>query len=183
MAIAGALLLTMVMATALGAMTLVAAIERRASHAYAGAVRLRAAAQGAAALTAEELALGDWSAALGGAGSAHWSSPPAGVDVPASTARLRAEAMMGGAHGADTPVWQVFIQTPWAAVTGLPEAVGAVSWVADDWSELDGRAAEDSNGLILVRALAKEREAEAWVEVLYGRAADGRLRVRHIRTW
>jgi hypothetical protein len=55
--------------------------------------------------------------------------------------------------------------------------------VADDWSELDGSPVDDSNGLILVRALAKEREAEAWAEVLYGRAPDGRLRVRHIRTW
>ena len=183
MAVVGALLLTLIMATAISAMTLVASIERRASRAYATAVRLRAAAEAAAVMTAEELAAADWPAALLGAGSAHWRVPAAEFDTAAFTARIRAEAMMGGAHGADTPVWQVFVQTPWAAVTGQPGHAAVVTWVADDWSDEDGRPADDSNGLVLVRALAKEREAEAWAEVLYGRAANGRLRVRHIRAW
>jgi hypothetical protein len=183
MAVIGALLLTIVMSTAVAAMTLVAAIERRSASAYSTTVRLRGAAEGAVALTGEELAAPDWTPALAGAGSAHWSVPATAFDTPALTARIRAEAMMGGGHGADTPVWQVFVQTPWEGVTGRTGAIAVVSWVADDWSESDGRAGEDSNGLILVRAVAKERETEAWAEALYSRGANGRLAIRHIRTW
>ena len=183
MAVIGALLLTIVMSTALAAMTLVAAIERRASNAYGRAMALRGAAEGAAVLTAAELATASWPGALAGGGSAHWSVPAAGFDTLALTSRLRAETMSSGAHAADTPFWQVFLQSPWGDVTGQPGQIAVVSWVADDWAELDGRPAEDSNGLILVRTVAKEREAEAWVEVLYGRGADGWLRTRHIRAW
>ena len=182
-AVVGALLLAIIMSTALGAMTLVAAIERRASNGYGRALALRGAAEGAAALTAEELAAADWAAALTGGGSGYWSVPAAGFDTLTLTSRLRAEAMSSGAHAADTPFWQVFLQSPWADVTGHATNIAVVAWVADDWAELDGRTAEDSNGLILVRAVAKEREAEAWVEVLYGRGAGGRLRARHIRAW
>jgi hypothetical protein len=183
MALIGGLLLTIVVSTALAAMVVVSTIERRASAAYLLALELRMAAEGALALTLEELRTADWTAALAGAGSAHWAAPRPGLDIPALTAAIQAETMMAGAHGADTPVWQVFAQAEWAVVTGLPGRVEVASWVADDWLEGDGDPRRDSNGVLLVRAVAAAGVAVAWTEALCGRDPDGRIRLRHGRSW
>jgi hypothetical protein len=171
------------LSAALGGMTLVAAIERRAASGYRVALELRSAAGSAIGLTAAELEVADWEAALSGSGSTYWRDPAPGFDVAAATARLRAEAMSGGAHGADTPVWQVFAQSPWQAVSGRDSRIHVISWVADDWLEQDGRPAADANGRLLIRALAFAGDAEAWAEAVCGRAAGGPLRVEHIRIW
>ena len=138
--------------------------------------------QGAVALAVGELAEAEWDSLLSGSGSVHWRTPAPGFDVAAATLRLRAETMMSGAHGADTPVWHVFAQTPWDAVAGRSSRVRLVSWVADDWTEQDGQPAADSNGRVIVRALAFAGDAEAWAEAVCGRAG-GRVRVEHIRVW
>jgi hypothetical protein len=183
MALIGAILLSIVLSTALGGMVIVAAIERRSASAYGAAVALRAAAEGAIVLSAAELEAASWTPLLAGGGSSHWRDPPPGFGLAAVTARLRTEAMLGGAHGADTPVWQVFVQASWAAVTGQPGQIHVVTWAADDWFEQDGRPLEDSNDRILVRALALRGEAEAWGEALCRRGEDGRIRIEHIRFW
>jgi len=186
MALTGALLLMMILSAALGSVVIVAGIERRVSVAYRVSVELREAAGGAAALTAGELETVDWSAALAGGGSAHWTVPQPGLDLAALTAANQAETMMAGAHGADTPVWRVFAQAPWPVMAGGPAGPGAqhvVTWVADDWQEIDGNPGRDSNGRILVRAAALRGPAAAWLEAVGARDSDGRVRLRHVRTW
>lgn len=183
MALIAALLLTVVVSTATGAILVVAGIERRASAGYRLAVDLRAAAEGILALAVEELASADWSAVLAGSGSAHWRDPQQDLDVPALTAALQAETMMGSAHGADTPVWQAFAEGSWAAVTGGPGPARVAAWVADDWSERDSDPRRDSNDLLLVRAVAASGVSAAWTEALFWRDADGRIRLRHARSW
>ena len=183
MALMAALLLAIVVSTAMGAIVVVAGIERRASAGYRVAVDLRAAADGILALTVAELAAADWSAVLAGAGSAHWRAPQPDLDVAAITAALQAETMMRTAHGADTPVWQAFAEASWAAVTGEPGPARVAAWVADDWSEKDGDPRRDSNGLLLVRAMAASGVSAAWTEALCDRDADGRIRLRHARSW
>jgi len=182
-ALIAALLLGIVVSTAMGAIVIVAGIERRASAGYRLAVDLRAAAEGILALTVEELAAADWSAVLAGSGSAHWRAPQPDLDVPALTAALRAETMMVTAHGADTPVWQPFAEANWAAATGEPGRARVASWVADDWSETDGDPRRDSNDLLLVRAVAASGVSAVWAEALCERDADGRIRLRHARSW
>lgn len=183
MALIAALLLTVVVSTAMGAIVIVAGIERRASAGYRVAIDLRAASKGILALAVQELGAADWNAALAGSGSAYWRSAPDDLDVPALTAALRAETVMGSAHGADTPLWQPFAQASWAAVAGEPGRARVAAWVADDWSEQDGDPGRDSNGLLLVRAVAVSGVAASWTEALCGRDADGRIRLRHTRSW
>lgn len=183
MALIAALLLAVVVSTAMGAIVVVAGIERRASAGYRLALDLRAAADGILAVTLEELGAADWRAVLAGSGSARWQAPQQELDVPALTAALQAEAMKGSAHGADTPVWRAFSQASWAAVTSEPGPARVATWVADDWSEQDGDPGRDSNGLLLVRAVAASGAAAAWTEALCGRDAGGRIRLRHVRSW
>lgn len=183
MALIGALLLAIVLSTALGGMALVAAIERRTSAAHRAAVHVRMAAEGAAALAMGELTAGAWDAALGGGGSAAWMRPEAGLDTAALTSAVRSEAMMASDHGADTPVWQLFARAPWAAVTGAAGPVHIAVWVADDWAETDANPAADSNGEVLVRAVAVAGLSTAWFEAVLRREPDGRIRMRHARSW
>lgn len=183
MALIGALLVTILLSTALGAIAIAGGIERRAAAAYRLSVELRAASEGALAVTIAELAAASWSAALAGSGSAYWRDPPPGVDVAGLTGEVRAESMMASAHGADTPVWQVFAQAEWRAVTGHPGRAGVLSWVADDWTERDGNPVQDANGMVLVRAVAVLGEARAWTEALCAKEGNGRLKVRHSRSW
>ena len=183
MALIGALLLSLLLSTALGGMTVVATIERRASSGFRQSLELRAAVHGAIALGVAELDGGNWEQPLAGSGSVYWRAPAPGFDLAGVTARLRAEAMMSGAHGADTPFWQVFAQSPWPSVTGRAGRIHVVSWIADDFTEADGEPRADSNGRLMIRALAFAGEAEAWGEAVCGRAEDGRIRLEHIRTW
>lgn len=182
-ALIGALLLTVVLSTALGGMALIAAIERRTSGAHRTSVQLRMAAEGALAVAAGELAAGDWDAALSGAGSATWMRPAAAFDAGALTSAVRAETMMASGHGADTPVWQLFVQAPWTAVTGAAGQIHIAVWVADDWAETDGDPGHDTNGELLLRAVAAAGLPAAWREAVLRRELDGRVLIRHARSW
>lgn len=184
MALAAALLLTLVLTTAIGGMAMVASIERRVAAAHRTSVELRFAAEGSLALVAEELSRHDWSSLLRGAGSDRWHQPvsPA-IDLAALTLGISRETMMAGAHGADTPVWQVFAFAPWRQITGQPGRGDLVIWIADDWEEGDADPAADSNGLVLVRAAAFDGPAVAWTEALFQLDETGRPRPRHVRVW
>jgi hypothetical protein len=178
-----ALLLTIVLSTALGGVAMIAAIERRTAAAHATSLQLRLTAQSAAAMAAGELGAIGFDAALQGASSA-WRVPLSQpLDLDGLSAGLRREAMMQSSHGADTPVWRLFAHAPWLAVSGLPGPGQAVMWVADDWAEGDGDPLRDGNGLVLVRAAAFAGRAAAWTEALCGRDAGGRVDVRHVRSW
>lgn len=183
MALIGALLLSVVLATALGGMAIVAAVERRAAAAYRLTLELRAAAAGMAAVALGELARADWEPPLAGSGSVHWMTPQPGLDIAGLTAAVRADTMMTSSHGADTPVWQVFAQAAWPAVSGHAGTPLVAVWVADDWAEGDGDPGRDSNGLVLVRAVAVSGVSAAWFEALCVREAGGVLRMRHARSW
>jgi hypothetical protein len=184
MALAAALLVTLVCGSVLAAATLVAGLERRAASAYATAAALRHAAAGGLVAAAGELEARDWGPVLAGGVSEYWQGSVAvSTDVAGLSAALERETMSGSAHGADTPSWQVFIRTPWAGVAGQGGRIDLVVWVADDWQERDANPAADSNGLILVRAAAVQGPALAWSEGLFGRDPEGRLRPVHTRVW
>lgn len=184
MALAGALLLTLVLGAMLAGAALVAGIERQTSAAYRLSTALRFAAEGGLALAADELERSPWVALLAGAGSATWLQPGSpGADVPGLTAVVERETMMSGSHGADTPSWRVLAHVPWAVVAGHPARGDLVVWVADDWEEADGDPRADSNGLLLVRAAAVEGPAVAWAEALMSLDEAGRVRPRHARMW
>lgn len=182
-ALIGALLLSLVLATALGGMAIVSAVERRAAAAYRLTLELRSAAAGMAAVALGELALADWTPPLAGSGSAHWMRPQPGLDIAGLSAAIRADTMMMSSHGADTPVWQVFAQAAWPMVSGHPGTALVAVWVADDWAEGDGDPGRDSNGLLLVRAVAVSGVSTAWLEALCVREGEGGLRMRHARSW
>jgi hypothetical protein len=187
MALAAALILTLVLSAMLAGAALVAGVERRVAAAYQVSAALRFAASGGLALATEELERRDWTALLGGAGSDRWLQPGTpGADVAPLTAVVTRETMMAGAHGADTPLWQVFVHVPWRRVvesTGDPARADLVVWVADDWEEADGNPRLDTNGMVLVRVAAVDGPARAWAEALCVREADGRVRPRHVRMW
>lgn len=184
MALIAALLLAIVLSTALGGVAMIAAIERKTASSHARAVQLRFAARSAVAMAAGELAVAGFAAALQGTASAAWQVPlsPA-VDLDALSAGVQREAMMRSAHGADTPVWRLFAHAPWPAISGLAGPGQVVVWVADDWAEGDGDPLRDGNGLILVRAAAVDGRAAAWAEAVCGLDAGGRVRVRQVRFW
>ncbi|MEX2270061.1 MAG: hypothetical protein WD690_01230 [Vicinamibacterales bacterium] len=184
MALIAALLLAAVMSAALGGLTMIASIERRAAAAHVVGLRLRLAAAGALAVTAEELAVRDWRDALAGSGSATWRrslNPP--VDLTALTQALQRETMIETSHGADTPVWHLFAHMAWSDVSGHDGGGQTVVWVADDWSEGDADPSRDQNGLLLVRVAALSGSATAWTEGLCRREPSGRIQMRHVRSW
>lgn len=184
MALAAALLVTLVCGSVLAAATLVAGLERRAASAYATATSLRYAAAGGLAVAADELERRGWGPVLAGNGSDSWEGSLApSTDVGALSAALERETMSASSHGADKPSWQVFIRAPWAGLSGQGGRIDLVVWVADDWQERDGNPTADSNGLILVRAAAVQGTALAWSEGLFGRDSGGRLRPVHTRAW
>ena len=184
MALAAALLLTLVCGSLVASATLSAGLERRAASAYASGAALRHAAAGGLALATAELETRAWGPPLAGAGSSLWQRPPsASAGVPALEEVIRRETMAAAAHGADTPVWQRFFETPWAEVVGHVGSIDLMVWIADDWQERDGEPRVDSNGLLLIRAAAVQGPAVAWAEGLFRLGGDGRLRPDHVRVW
>lgn len=184
MALGIALLVALVVSTTLAGAGLVADLERRNAVAYRVAAELRFAAAGGPALAAAELERRPWGPLLAGEASDTWMRPGSpGADTAALGAVLRRETMMGSAHGADTPSWQLFAHVPWSTVAGVPSRADLVIWLADDWEESDGDPREDANGRVLVRAAAVEGPSIAWTEAVVERDAAGRVRVVHVRGW
>ena len=184
MALIAALLLTMVLSTAVGGVAMIAAIERKTAAAHATGVQLRLAAQGALAIAADELGRTGFDGAVGGTAESAWRIALApSIDVDGLSGSLQRETMMQSAHGADTPVWRLFAHAPWGAVSGQAGPAQVLVWAADDWAEADGDPSHDENGLILLRAAALAGSRAAWAEALYGRGAAGRIEVRHLRFW
>jgi hypothetical protein len=183
-ALTGSLLLLLVLSTALGGITLMAGIERKASASHAQAMQLRLAATGAVLLAGEELRSRDLNEVLGGTGSLHWRrrlTPP--LDLAGMTRSLQRATLSESSHEADTPVWRLFAHMPWREVAGTGPSVQTVAWVADDWQEADADPGRDRNGLVLVRAGAFAGTAAVWVEALCERDSAGVVRVRHLRSW
>ena len=77
------------------------------------------------------------------------------LDLSAQTSMLQAASDVEAQRGADNPRWRLYLYNPLAAIARTPLASAYVAvWVADDASEVDGDAQNDSNGLIVVRAEA-----------------------------
>lgn len=184
MALITGLLLAVVLSTALGAMTLAAGIERRAAQAFEMRLHLRLAAEGALVIMARELEAGGFDPALEGWGSPGWRRPMSPLfDLAAMTQALQQQTVSGAAHGADTPVWQVYAFAPWRDAGGIESRVRFVGWVADDWEDRDGKPRADSNAQVLLRVRTAAEPAGAWAEALARRDPDGRVTLRHVRTW
>lgn len=184
MALVMALLVTLVCGSIGAAMSLNAGLERRAASAYAAAASLRHVASGAAVLAAAELEGQDWTAVLAGAGSAWWQgSVGPGTDVAGLSGELGRQTLASSAHGADTPSWALFVAAPWQSIDAGGPSGDVVVWVADDWAERDGDPGADTNGHVLVRAVAMSGVVKAWAETLCRREADGRVRPVHVRHW
>jgi hypothetical protein len=184
MALIAALLLCVLLSTALGAMTLVAGIERRAAGAHAARLQLRLSAEGALIICARALEAGGLQPALDGWGAAAWRRPMSPlIDLVATGAALQQQTVSASTHGADTPMWQLYAFAPWQAVTGTPSPVRFAAWVADDWEERDGDPRRDTNGRALLRVRAVAEPAGAWAEAVAQREDSGLVRLRHVRTW
>ena len=93
--------------------------------------------------------------------AAPWNGVP--LDLRALTARLQADSDAVTSLGGDPPEWRLF---EYGSLARLVPAASAsalafsrnpyylVVWVADDRGDGDGRPAADSNGIIVVRAVA-----------------------------
>ncbi|MDQ3070503.1 MAG: hypothetical protein M3R55_12345 [Acidobacteriota bacterium] len=184
MALIAALLLALVLSTAVGGISVVGAIERRAAAAHRTAAQLRLAADGALALAEVELRGAGWELLLEGAGLPRWQRPVTRAPgIGALTAAMQRETILAGSHGADTPLWQVLGHTPWAGVAGGPARPDIVMWVADDWAEADGNPRRDTNSTLLVRVMAADGAAASWLEAVVRRGSNGAVRRGHTRRW
>ena len=83
--------------------------------------------------------------------------------------------------GANTPEWRLFAHAPpraLASAAGLDLPLYLVVWIADDESDGDGNAALDSNGRILIWAVAfGPGGARRALEARIGRSDGGDLRL------
>lgn len=184
MALIMALLVTLVCGSIASAMALGAGLERRTASSYAAAAALKHVATGSMAVVAAELEGRNWTAVLGGAGSAWWQgSVGPGVDVAGLSAELARQTLAASAHGADTPSWALFVAAPWRDIDAGGPPGDVLVWIADDWAERDGDPGADTNGHVLVRAVAVRGAVNAWAEALYRRETGGRLRPVHVRLW
>jgi len=77
------------------------------------------------------------------------------LDLDALTAELQASTN-GAAFGANTPVWRLYAWGPLTAMAATSTGGGPylAVWVADDLSEVDGDAADDSNSTVMIHAAA-----------------------------
>jgi len=89
--------------------------------------------------------------------AAPWNGDP--LDLRALTGRLQADSDAVTSLGGDAPTWRLFEYGSLARL--VPEASATsrnpyylVVWVADDRGDGDGSPAADSNGIIVVRAVA-----------------------------
>ena len=166
--------------------TLVAANFRQGQEAFF-------VANGALARAIQDLSpLADWTPVLSGAtstftvGASAGARPLPGGDVVdlccgsgTLTDALQQRANGGQSWGLDTPLWQLFAWGPaaaWLPAGRVSNPFYVVVWVADDVADGDGNPAIDSNGTIVVHALAlgplrARRSVEATVQ--HARAADG----------
>lgn len=152
------------------------------------------AAEGGLARAVQDLSpLADWTAVLAGApstfidGAATGSKRlPGGETVVlccgsgSLTGDLQQRGNGGGNWGANTPQWRLFAWGPASSwLTGVSSSpFYVVTWVADDVSDGDGNPWVDSNGAVVIHALAlgparARRSIQATVQ--HARRADGTL--------
>jgi len=150
---------------ALGAgLIVVSNTETAIASNYRIASELEYAAEAAANAAIADLArAGSWTNVLSGLVRSPFCdstlSPALGsgerLDLSARTSMLQAASDAEAQRGADNPRWRLYLYQPLAAIARTPLAPAYVAvWVADDRSEADGDALNDSNGLIVLRAEA-----------------------------
>lgn len=153
------------------------------------------AAEGGLARAVQDLSpLTDWTAVLAGAPSTFIDGAPTGSKrLPGGdtvvlccgsgslTGDLQQRGNAGGNWGANTPEWRLFAwgaASSWLTAGGSSSPFYVVIWVADDVSDGDGNPWVDSNGAVVIHALAlgparARRSIQATVQ--HARRADGTL--------
>jgi len=174
------LLLTVCVASLAGGLAQVGHTERWIAGAHLRAVQTSYAANAAARLTMEGIALNST--------SAHWPSDgqvpalPGGarvmalaagesVDLDARTNELNAEVRRQWSLGPDTPIWRL---AGWGALPGVTAPGRRVAvWIADDVMDQDGIPGEDVNGMLMIHVEAfGPRGATRLVDVHVRREAE-----------
>lgn len=137
------LTLVLVAGSMAGGLAVASQAERQIAAAHRRTVQLGYAAESAAEQTVAALeADPDWSDAPGAFVVGVVTVTPA---LESRTAALNRSAASRFPLGADTPIWRLVATVPAA------DSLSAV-WVADDPSERDGQAGQDSNGRLMIRS-------------------------------
>lgn len=107
----------------------------------------------------------DWSPALAGLDRSTFASASLSPLTPwrqrlvltQLTADLQRQGNLGGATGANVPVWQLFAWGSMDDLVGEGPSTQAyvIAWVADDESEQDGDPTRDANGRVQVQVEAR----------------------------
>ncbi len=171
----GALVLAMTLVLLLAAVGATAALGARIETLIAANFRQGQealyVAEGGLARAIQELApLTDWTVVLAGAPSTFAEGTPTGSkQLPGGdtvvlccgdgslTSDLQQRGNAGGNWGANTPEWRLFgwgAASSWLTAARSPSPFYVVIWVADDVDEGDGNPSLDSNGAVVVHALA-----------------------------
>jgi hypothetical protein len=165
-----AMIVVLMLAAAAAAAALTARMESMLSLGFKQSQEALFAAEGALARAIQDLSpLTDWTPVLSGASSTFMAGAPTGPkQLPGGDAvvlccgggsvsdevQLRAHA--GATHGANTPQWRLYAWGPvstWLAAGSYNPFYIAV-WVADDVEDDDGNPSIDTNGMIVVHAIA-----------------------------
>jgi hypothetical protein len=165
-----AMTLTLMVAGAGAAAVLTARMETLLAGSFTQAQQALSVAEGGLARAIQELsAQSDWSPALAGVASTFTDGGTSGArQLPGGafvvlccgggslTADLQLRALAGRTWGANTPQWRLYA---WGAASSWLTRASAsifyvVVWVADDAEDGDGDPSSDSNGTILLHALA-----------------------------
>ncbi len=185
------LLLTLGVASLSGGLALLGHTERAIASTHVRAVQTAYAAEAALHLAVETIARLPSSrrwpsegniAAL--ASSAHMMAvgPGETVDLDARTEDLNREALRRWPLGAGPPRWRLmgWGRLPGPAAGALPDdsfVFRVAVWVADDVMDADGIAAEDDNGLVMIRAEAFGLGGAARAVVAHVRRVEDGVRI------
>jgi hypothetical protein len=97
------------------------------------------------------------------------------INLDALTRDLQARSNAAASWGPNNPAWRLFAYGPLTRLAGgMESGAYVIVWVADDPAEVDGVAAADSNGVLMIRAdaLGPHRTRRA-VSVTVARPASG----------
>ena len=166
-----AMTVTLLLAAAGAAAILTARMETLLARSFTHSQQALSVAEGGVSRALQDLSpQPDWTPALGGVPSTFTDgSPLAPRQLPGGdvvvlccgagslTSDLQLRGQGGHTWGSSTPQWRLYAwgsAANWLSRPGMSTAFYVVVWVADDLEDGDGDAAIDSNGVILVRALA-----------------------------
>lgn len=177
------LLLTAFVASLAGGLAAVGHTERRVAAAHLRGVQTSYAADAAARLAIDAIALNpSWSfwpsdgaiATLPGGARIMAIAAGETVDLDARTVELNQDATRLWPLGPDTPYWRL---VGWGLLPNLPGSPRRVAvWIADDVMDADGIPAEDRNGMLMIHVEAFGPRGAAHVATAHVRREAGTVR-------